>query len=36
MLYVKVIGYKCVIWNMTRNYAFNRLYNSKLDDEGSL
>ena len=29
---LKSIDYRCVIWNMTRNDAINRLNNSKLDD----
>ena len=36
ILNVKGILYKCVIWNMTRNDAINRLNNSKLHDKGSL
>ena len=35
-LNVKGIDYRRVIWNMTRNDAFNGLNNSKLDDKGSL
>ena len=31
-----LIDYRCVIWNMTRNDAINRLDHSKLDDERSL
>ena len=30
------IDYICVIWNMTRNDAVDRLNNSELDDMGSL
>ena len=30
------IDYICVIWNMTRNDAVNRLNNSEVDDMGSL
>ena len=33
MLNVKGNDYRCVIWNVTRNYAINRLNNSKLDDK---
>ena len=33
MLNVKGNDYRCVIWNITRNYAINRLNNSKLDDK---
>ena len=36
ILKVKVVDYRCVIWNMTGNYAINRLNNSGLDDKGSL
>ena len=35
-LNIKGIDYRCVIWNMTKNDANNRLNNSKLDDKGSL
>ena len=31
---VKVVDYRCVIWNMTANDAMNRLNNSALDDKG--
>ena len=31
---VKVVDYRCVIWNMTTNDAMNRLNNSALDDKG--
>ena len=33
ILSVNVIDYRCVIWNMTRNDAINRLNNSELDDK---
>ena len=33
---VKGVGYRCVLWNMTRNDAINWLNNFKLDDKGSL
>ena len=33
---VKGVDYRCVIWNMTRSDAVNRLNNSKLNDKGSL
>ena len=36
MLNVKIVGYRCVTWNITRNDAINRLFNSKLDDKSSL
>ena len=29
---LKSTDYRCVIWNITRNDASNRLNNSKLDD----
>ena len=35
ILNVKGIDYRCVIWNMTRNDAINRLNNSKLHGKGS-
>ena len=36
MLNVKDVDYRCVLWNMTRNDAINRLNSSKLDDKGVL
>ena len=36
ILNVKSVDYRCVLWNMTRNDAVNRLNNSKLDDQGTL
>ena len=36
ILNVKVVDYRCVIWNMTRNDAITRLNNSKLNDKGTL
>ena len=33
---VKLVDYRCVLWNMTKNDATNRLNNSKLDDKGTL
>ena len=33
---MKDADYKCIIWNMSRSDAVNRLNNSKLDDKGSL
>ena len=36
ILNVKGIAYRCVMWNMTRNYAINRLNSSRLYDKGSL
>ena len=35
-LNVKGVDYRCVLWNITRNDAINRLNNSKLDDKGIL
>ena len=35
ILNVKGVDYRCVLWNMTRNDAINRLNNSELD-EGTL
>ena len=36
MLNVKGIGYRCVMWSMTRNDAVHLLNNSRLDDKSSL
>ena len=36
ILNVKVVDYRCVIWNITENDAINILNNSKLLDKGSL
>ena len=36
ILNIKGIDYRCIVWNMTRNDAINRLNKSKLDDKGSL
>ena len=36
ILNVNSVDYRCIIWNMTKNYAINRLNNSKLDDKGTL
>ena len=36
ILNLKGVNYRCIIWNMTKNDAINRLHNSKLDDKGSL
>ena len=33
ILNVKGVDYRCVLWNITRNYAINRSNNSKLDDK---
>ena len=36
ILKIKGVDYRCVIWNMSRSDAINRLNNFELDDEGSL
>ena len=36
LLNVKVVDYKCALWNITKNDAINLLNNSKLDDKGTL
>ena len=36
ILNVNSVDYRCIIWNMTKNDAINRLNNSKLDDKGTL
>ena len=36
ILNVKIVDYRCVLWNMTKNDAINWLNNSKLDDKGTL
>ena len=36
ILTVKGVDYICVLWNMTKNDAINRLNNFKLDDKGTL
>ena len=36
LLNVKVVDYKCVLWNITKNDAINILNNSQLDDKGTL
>ena len=36
ILNVKGVDYRCVLWNMSKNNAINRLNNSKLDDRGTL
>ena len=35
-LKVKGVDYGCILWNMTKNYAINRLNNSRLDDKPTL
>ena len=36
ILNVKGVDYRCVLWNITRNDAVNRLNNFKLDNKGLL
>ena len=36
ILNVKGVDYRCVLWNMTKNDAINRLNNAKLGDNDSL
>ena len=36
ILNMKCVNYRCIMWNMTRNDAINRLKNSKVDDKGLL
>ena len=36
VLNIKGVDYRCVLWNMTRHNAINRLNNSKLDDKSTL
>ena len=36
ILNVKVIDYRCILWNRTRNDAINRINSSRLDDKGTL
>ena len=36
ILNVKGVDYRCVLWNMTKNDAINKLNDSKLDDKGTL
>ena len=36
ILNVTGINYRCVLWNITRNDAINRLNYSKLDDKWTL
>ena len=33
---VKGVDYRCLLWNITKTDAINRLNNSKLDDKGTL
>ena len=36
ILNVKDIGYRCVLWNITRNDAINRFHDFELDDKSTL
>ena len=36
ILNLKGVHYRCVLWNITKNDAINRLNNSKLNDKGTL
>ena len=36
ILNVKGVGYRYVLWNMTRNDAINRFNNFELDDKSTL
>ena len=36
ILSVKGVDYRCVLWNIIKNDAINRLNNSKLNDKGTL
>ena len=36
ILNVKGIGYRCLLWSVTKNDAINMFGNSKLDDKGTL
>ena len=36
ILNVKGVDYRCVLWNISRNDAINRLDNSKLHDKRTL
>ena len=33
---VEGVDYRCVLWNITKKNAINRLNNSKLDNKGTL
>ena len=35
ILNIKGVDYRCIIWNMTKTNAINKLNNSKLDDKGT-
>ena len=36
ILNVKGVDYRCVLWDITKNDAINRLNSSKLDEKGTL
>ena len=36
ILSVKGVDYRCVLWNITRNDAINRLNSFELGDKGTL
>ena len=36
ILNIKCVDYRCVLLNITRNDAINKLNNSKLDDKGTV
>ena len=36
ILNVKGVDYRCVLWNITKNDAIDRLNNSELDDKSTL
>ena len=36
ILNIKGVDYRCIIWNMSKSNAINRLNNSKLDIKGSI
>ena len=36
ILTIKGVDHRCVIWNITKNDAINKLSNAKLDKKGAL
>ena len=36
ILNVKGVGFRCILWGISRNEAANRLINSVLEDKGVL
>ena len=36
ILNINSVNRRCVLWNMTKNDAINRLNSSKLDNKGTL